>query len=100
MNEVNNIIQRAINYWRGLDNERQKLQWIYATVAVLGLFIAGLIGLVDMELAQNLLQVVYAATVLLMVNFVVWVIVTALVGGEASDRPTDTPKKSTSRQRK
>lgn len=92
-----NHLKTTFDNWKQATNERQKLQWAYAAIALVGLVVAGLIGLVDRALADNLLQVVYGAGVLLVVNFVVWAIMTTFIS-ESTSVPTVAPKKSASRK--
>jgi len=82
------MYKKYLQNWALKTNERQKLQWTYAGIAIAGLVAAGIVGLVNMSLAQNILQIVTVSFGLFIANFVVWALIRAFI--EEPPKPTET----------
>ena len=76
------MLKKLYKEWNTNSNERQKLQWVLALVALSVLIAAGIISLVNQELGLSLLNVAYVAAIVWLVNFVVWAIFIATIGME------------------
>lgn len=74
------MFKKLYKEWNANSSERQKLQWVLAVVALSVLIAAGIISLVNQELGLSLLNVAYIATLVWLVNFVVWAIFIATIG--------------------
>lgn len=73
--------------WLKSTNERQKLQTIYLSIAVVAVVVAGLFSLVNPELGQTILKIAYLAGFVWIVNFVTW----ALFFTAAQNKTQNTP---------
>lgn len=58
--------------WNSKNNERVKLQHAYIVLAVVLLLTAGLIGLLNREVGQNILVAAITSAALFLANAVVW----------------------------
>lgn len=72
-------LRDALSAWNKEANERQKLQYTYVAIVVALLVVAGLVSLVNYDLSQKLLLVVFAAAGLFVINLVVWALLQSLV---------------------
>jgi tellurite resistance protein TehA-like permease len=78
----------ALNSWNDSTTDRQKLQHTYIAVAVALLIVAGVLGLINQPLGQQILAIAIAAAVVFLVNAVIW----ALLQSFVLLRVTITPK--------
>jgi predicted lysophospholipase L1 biosynthesis ABC-type transport system permease subunit len=65
--------------WNQTRGEREKLQHAYVVVAVIGLVIAGLVGLLNDNLSGMIVQVCIFALGVFLANVVVWALLYSLV---------------------
>jgi|GEM_PF-5609085 len=84
------MLKKLYKEWNTNSNQRQKLQWVLALVALSVLVAAGIISLVNQELGLSLLNVAYVAAIVWLVNFVVWAIFVATIGMEQATPVTKT----------
>lgn len=72
-------MQELLREWNKANNERVKLQYTYAVLAISFLVIAGLSSLINYELGMNILVLAFALTVIFFVNAIGWVLLDAFV---------------------
>lgn len=72
-------IKKSLIVWNSSTNERQKMQHTYIVAVVALIIIAGLVGLVNYQLSQNILTIAFVAAVLWVANLVVWALLQSLV---------------------
>jgi drug/metabolite transporter (DMT)-like permease len=58
--------------WQAKNDDRIKLQHVYIILAVSLLLVAGVIGLINRELGQNVLTIAIVSAVMFLLNAVVW----------------------------
>lgn len=76
---MNATIQKALRDWNRNNNERTKLQQAYV-VGALGLLVAaGLIGLINYDLGQQLTTVALITLGVFFINLVAWTLLHGLV---------------------
>lgn len=91
---------KSLQAWNVEQNERQKLQYGYLAGAVAVIVLAGLIGLFDYSLGQQLTAVALLLFGVFMVNLVVWTLLDGLVIAKLNKPAQRTTKTATSRKRK
>lgn len=72
-------IQQALVTWNEQSTDRQKLQHAYIVAMVALIVLAGLIGLINYELSQRILFIVFVAGGLFLGNLVGWALLQSLV---------------------
>jgi fucose permease len=65
--------------WNSTRGEREKLQHAYIFVVVIGLVVAGLVGLLNDNLSTLLVQVCLAAIGVFLANVIMWALLYSLV---------------------
>ena len=81
--------------WAHETDDRQKLQHSYIALAVVLLIAAGVIGLLNYALGQQLLAVAIAAAGVFLVNAVVWALLQSFVLMRLPARKPDSKPKTT-----
>ncbi|HSE60997.1 MAG TPA: hypothetical protein VLA88_01740 [Candidatus Saccharimonadales bacterium] len=72
-------IKEMLINWNITRGEREKLQHTYIAVALVGLVIAGLVGLLNDNLSSMIVQVCLIALGVFLCNVVVWALLYSLV---------------------
>lgn len=74
INEVNMFepIKEALINWNTKHSERAKLQHAYIVIAATLLIVAGVVGLMNRELGQNILFVAIISATMFLANAVAW----------------------------
>lgn len=72
-------IKEMLINWNASRGEREKLQHAYVAVALVGLVIAGLVGLLNDSLSSLIVQVCLIAVGVFLCNVVVWALLYSLV---------------------
>jgi NADH:ubiquinone oxidoreductase subunit 6 (subunit J) len=67
--------KEALALWQTKNSDRVKMQHVYIVLAVALLITAGVVGLINRELGQNILTVAIVSAVLFLINAVVWSLV-------------------------
>jgi len=65
-------IKEALISWQSKTDERVKLQHLYIALALVLLLIAGVIGLINRDLGQNILAIAIVSAAMFLINAVVW----------------------------
>jgi len=58
--------------WNDKNNDRQKLQQVYLLIVIIGVFVAGIVSLVNPELGHNLVLVALSALLVFFANAIIW----------------------------
>ena len=72
-------IKENLNSWNRTENERDKLQHLYMAVAILLLIAAGVLGLLNQNLGQQVLAVAIVSAGVFIVNAVSWALLQSFV---------------------
>ena len=87
-------IKETLVTWNSKNDERAKLQQAYIAIAVIMLIVAGLVGLLNRDLGQNLLLIAIISAGMFLVNAVVWSLLqSALLARLTVRRAASTRKK-------
>lgn len=65
-------IKSVLESWNTSTGERQKLQHSYLVIAVIVVFGAGLVSLINAELGQDIVKIALFAVAVFLANAVVW----------------------------
>lgn len=80
-------VHNALIEWNKTTNDRTKLQHSYIAVALATLVIAGMVGLVNYQYGQALLQIALVALGAFLVNAFVWALLQSFVFTRLSAKP-------------
>lgn len=86
-------LRKVFQDWYQLNNERQKLQSIYMLIVFAALVAAGLLGLVNYRLGQNVLLIWGIGAIVYLVNLVTWALFDSLSNEIAAKNKPPTKKK-------
>jgi hypothetical protein len=76
------MIQTAkdlVSQWNAGHGERAKLQHAYLVVSVLGIVVAGLVGLLNYDASRALLRICFAGLGIFVINGIVWALLSGLI---------------------
>jgi len=65
--------------WNTTHNERAKLQYTYIVLIIVGIVLAGLVGLLNYDASRTILRVCFAGVGIVVVNAVVWALLSSMV---------------------
>lgn len=65
-------IVSALSNWNASTNERQKLQHSYLFTMIVGVLVAGVVGLIEPTTGHNLVRIALYALLVFLANAVVW----------------------------
>lgn len=80
-------LKSSLTTWNDTTSDRTKLQHFYIAIATTLLIIAGVIGLLNQSLGQQLLAVAIAAAGIFIVNAVAWALLQSFVLFRLRDTP-------------
>lgn len=86
-------LKESLQAWNTGNSERVKLQHAYIIAAVSLLMIAGIIGLINRELGQNILVAAIISAALFFVNAVVWSLLESAILSRLGSRKPSARKK-------
>ena len=86
-------IKESLNKWQSRNDDRTKLQHAYIVVSLGLLVVAGIVGLMNRDLGQNILVIAIISAGVFLVNAVVWSLVQSAVISRTALRSTTTTKK-------
>jgi hypothetical protein len=72
-------VQNMLREWNARYSERAKLQHVYVIAGLLGIVLAGLVGLIDYDTSRALLRFCFGALGIFLVNAIVWALLFSLV---------------------
>lgn len=73
------MIMNALFEWNDTRSERAKLQYAYVISAIALIILAGLVGLINYDLGQQMTAVALLALAIFFVNLVVWTLLQGIV---------------------
>lgn len=71
--------KKSLSNWNSSTTEREKLQHTYIAVATILLVIAGIFGLLDRSLGQQILAGAIAAAGIFLINAIAWALLQSFV---------------------
>ena len=87
-------LKETLATWNTKNGERAKLQHAYIIIAVVLLVVAGVVGLMNRELGQNVLVVSIVSAAMFLANAIAWSLLqSALLSRLSSSRRTSSRKK-------
>lgn len=86
-------IKETLVTWNTKNDERAKLQQAYIAIAFVMLIVAGLIGLLNRDLGQNLLLIAIISAGMFLVNAVVWSLLQSALFARLTVRRATSPRK-------
>lgn len=84
-------LKTTLSSWNESTSDRNKLQHFYIALAVLLLVAAGVIGLLNQNLGQQILALAIAAAAVFLVNSIAWALLQSFVLFRLRDEPS-TPR--------
>lgn len=72
-------LKDLLSNWNAAHGERAKLQHTYLVLSILGIVVAGLVGLLDYDASRAILRVCFAGIGIFVVNAIVWALLFSLV---------------------
>lgn len=93
-------LKKSLYTWSTETSERQKMQHTYIATVIALIVVAGLVGLVNYHLSQNILAIAFLAAAVWVVNLIVWALLQSLVilpldKNTVMKTPTPTRKRTT-----
>jgi len=68
-----------LNHWNTTYNERAKLQHVYIILILIGVVLAGLVGLLNYDTSRTILRACFAGLGILVANAVIWALLSSMV---------------------
>lgn len=72
-------VKDLLSQWNAAHGERAKLQHAYLVVSLLGIIVAGLVGLLNYDASRALLRICFAGLGIFVANGIVWALLSGLV---------------------
>lgn len=72
-------IKDMLSEWNSAYNERAKLQHAYIVVSVIGIVVAGLVGLLNYDASRTILRLCFAGLGIVVANAVAWALLSGMV---------------------
>lgn len=78
-NHMYQSLKTSLNSWNDTTTDRQKMQHMYIAIAAVLLVVAGVIGLLNQALGQQLLAITIAAAGIFLINAIAWALLQSFV---------------------
>ena len=75
--------------WNTRYSERVKLQHAYVVLSIVGIVVAGLVGLLNYDASRTILRVCFFGLGIFLVNAIAWALLYSLVVNKLPARPTN-----------
>jgi hypothetical protein len=85
-------LKNTLSEWNTSTSERSKLQHLYITVAVILIIAAGVVGLLNQDLGQQILGIAIMAAGIFLINAVAWALLQSFVLLKIDRTPAPTVK--------
>ena len=72
-------VKDLLSQWNASHGERAKLQHAYLVVSIIGIVVAGLVGLLNYDASRAILRVCFAGLGIFVVNGIGWALLSGLV---------------------
>jgi undecaprenyl pyrophosphate phosphatase UppP len=79
-------IKDMLSKWNATYNERSKLQHTYILLIILGVILAGLVGLLNYDASRTILRITFAGAGIVVANAVVWALLSSMALSRFSTR--------------
>ena len=79
-------IKDMLFQWNTKYNERSKLQHAYIILIVVGIVLAGLVGLLNYNASRTILRVCFAGVGVVVANAIIWALLSSMVIGRVPAR--------------
>jgi cell division protein FtsW (lipid II flippase) len=86
-------VKESFISWNNKNSERAKMQHTYIVVAIILLISAGIVGLMNRDLGQNVLMVAILSAAMFLINAVVWSLLQSAIISRIAARRTTTSRK-------
>jgi hypothetical protein len=86
-------LRDMLTEWNTRHSERAKLQHTYIVLSIVGIVIAGLVGLLNYDASRLILRVCFIGLGIFLVNAIAWALVYSLVVTKLPVRPTTNGRK-------
>ncbi len=80
----------SLKSWNSATTDRQKMQHMYVAAAAMLLIVAGILGLLNQDLGQQLLAIAIAAAAIFLINAIAWALLQSFVLFKLSAHPAMT----------
>lgn len=84
-----NSLKQSLSSWNDQTSDRQKLQHTFIGVALTLVVVAGVLGLLNQSLGQQILAVAIASAGVFLVNAVVWALLQSFVLFKLRESPIE-----------
>jgi undecaprenyl pyrophosphate phosphatase UppP len=82
-------IKDMLIQWNNTHNERAKLQHAYIILIIIGIILAGLVGLLNYDASRTILRICFAGVGVVVANAIIWALLSSMVLSRLSvRRPT------------
>lgn len=85
-------IKEMMIEWNSTYNERAKLQHAYIVVSVIGIVIAGLVGLLNYDASRTILRICFIGLGIVVANAVAWALLSGMILNRLPARRPNTKK--------
>lgn len=72
-------IKDMLTQWNATYNERSKLQHTYVVLIIIGIVLAGLVGLLNYDASRAILRACFAGLGILVANAVIWALLESMI---------------------
>ncbi|HSX31735.1 MAG TPA: hypothetical protein VLF43_00600 [Candidatus Saccharimonadales bacterium] len=86
-------LKTMLTEWNTRYSERVKLQHAYIVLSLLGIIIAGLVGLLNYDASRTILRICFFGLGIFFVNAIAWALVYGLVVTKLPIRPVPASRK-------
>jgi ammonia channel protein AmtB len=93
-------LKTSLNSWNNTTTDRQKLQHMYIASAVFLTVVAGVLGLLNQSLGQQILAIAIAAAAAFLINAIAWALLQSFVLLRLEAKPETSADKPTTSARK
>lgn len=87
-------LKESLTAWNATTNDRAKLQHAYIVLAISLLVAAGVVGLINHGIGQNVLLLAIISAAMFLVNAVVWSLLQSAVLSRVGSRKTSVARKT------
>jgi hypothetical protein len=85
-------IKDMLFQWNTKYNERSKLQHAYIILIIVGIVLAGLVGLLNYDASRTILRVCFAGVGVVVANAIIWALLSSMVIGRIPARRANRTK--------
>lgn len=75
---------RPLLSWFRQKNAFSQLQWVYFGIIIAGIFVAGLLGLINIDLSRSILEIISSVLLVYAVNFITRAVIETILRDTSS----------------